>query len=94
MTPAKPDGIVRIEVGEFFFEPQNLVISVGTTVEWVPIGEQPHTIDSKTSPVEFNGRVGTKGGPTFLFKFEQPGTFLYDCRIHPGVMDAVILVKE
>jgi plastocyanin len=86
-------GLVQIEVSEFYFYPEQVTIKVGATVEWVPIGSHVHTINSKkNSPVVIDGNIGTMGGHRYRMTFQKPGTYYYECLLHPGVMDAVIEV--
>ena len=89
---ATQPAAVKVQVGEYFFEPQTITITVGTTVEWFPVGDRPHTIVPFGGQPAWKGNVGDAGSPAFRFTFEASGTFSYTCDVHPGVMDGFIVV--
>ena len=75
-------------------------ISVGETVVWdYGAANLPHTTtecgvscDNPTgSPLWDSGRIDDGG--TFEFTFDQAGTFLYRCNVHPGQMRGRIVVE-
>ncbi len=90
--PAEPEDVV-VEMGLSSFQPAEITVDSGTTVTWRNDSGIPHTVTS-----------GTRGNPTalfdesvpagdsFTFRFEEPGTYEYFCRLHPG-MDAVVIVE-
>ncbi len=67
-----------------------LVISVGTTVQWVNQDSVEHTATSDTGVFD-SGTLTT--GETYSFKFDNTGTFPYHCEIHGAAsMSGVIQV--
>ena len=94
LAAATQPAVVKVQVGEYFFEPQVITLTVGTTVEWIPVGDRPHSIVSFGDQPAWKGYVGDAGSPAFRFTFEGSGTFSYTCDVHPGVMDGFIVVVE
>ena len=81
------------------FEPKNITINVGDTVEW--INEQGvHNVNGKKShprnknnPESFGNEVGA--GWTYRFTFTKPGLYKYHCDPHLSAdMGGTIEVKE
>lgn len=68
------------------FTPQNIVISVGTTVTWTNLSSLPHTVVTRpgfTVPQSFASSVLAASSGTFTFTFTKPGEYPYYCSIHP-----------
>ena len=90
-TPA--DGLMEIEVGDYYFRPQSVTVTVGTTIIWNPVGYLVHTIDPVDPPSPWRGGVTAGAGtPTYEFTFNRLGTYIYTCNYHPSAMDARIIV--
>lgn len=98
VTSAAPPGpeTHTVEIGEFFFEPVDLTVSIGDTVTWRQQGNLPHTTTAGT-PGAQSGEwdSGTmNAGDSFSTTFDAAGTFQYFCTIHPNQMQATITVTE
>ena len=91
-TKSTDTSLVQVQVGEFFFDPQVVTITMNSTIEWVPVGNHLHTIVSKSSTFYWRGTVGEKGGHKFRITFGEPGRYEYYCDVHSGVMEATIVV--
>lgn len=67
---------------------QPVVIAVGTTVIWHNLDTTQHTTTSDTglwrSPI-------LEPGQTFSFVFDSPGTFMYDCLLHPMTGEVIVI---
>ncbi len=88
-TAASPSGqTVEVTVQGFTFDPIELTITAGTTVQWTNMDSAKHTISADDGSWG-SGNLGQ--GATFSFTFDQPGTFAYHCEIHP-TMAATIIV--
>jgi plastocyanin len=87
------------------FEPGELHVAAGTTVEWVNDNPITHTVTSGTYEVgadglrtseqpdgTFDGDLAAQGD-TFRHTFAEPGTYAYYCSIHKG-MNATIVVAS
>ena len=84
------DVIVRT----FMFDPSPLHVETGTTVTWTDRDRIDHTITSgtpKDPSGTFDGSLPHEGA-TFTFRFDEPGTYPYFCRIH-NVMRGEIVVS-
>ena len=67
-----------------------LMISPGTTVQWVNQDSVEHTATSDSGVFD-SGTLTT--GETYTFKFDNPGTYPYHCEIHGAAsMSGVIQV--
>lgn len=73
---AKPTATVNIN--GFNFEPKELKVKQGTTVQWVNHGTR-HSVDADDG--SFKSDV-LKEGDTFEHTFDKPGTYRYYCRFH------------
>lgn len=92
-TPA--EGQAEITIGDYYFYPQVVTVTVGTTVTWMPVGYLVHTIVTKNDATRpFRGDTAGAGTPPFEFTFHEPGVYPYYCDYHPGAMDAWIVVIE
>jgi plastocyanin len=76
-----------VAVRDYQFEPASLTVEAGATVTWVWEGRAPHDVVGQgfESPDQSSG--------TFRHTFEQPGTYAYECTIHPG-MEGNIVVED
>jgi len=69
---------VTVTVKNFAFDPKEVTVSPGTTVEWTNAGGK-HTIEADNGA--FKSGTLTAGGK-FEFKFDTPGTYDYFCSFH------------
>src|SRR5262249_49004727 len=82
------------------FEFTNVKVKVGTTVTWVNISNQFHTVVSGqgTADGKFGSETkllaGNKQGDTsnYTFTFNSPGTFPYYCSLHPAMVGQITVV--
>lgn len=93
-TPGEePSMAVEVGMGLSSFQPAEITVGAGTTVTWRNDSGVEHTVTSgaRNDPTGlFDERV--PAGGSFSFEFDEPGTYEYFCRIHPG-MDAVVIVE-
>ena len=75
------------------FEPEVLTVPAGSTVEVVNRSSRAHTVTAdETAPAAFDtGPVAE--GDTAQLRLDEPGRYAYHCRLHPDVMDGVIVVE-
>lgn len=69
---------VAVSVKNFSFDPKEVTIASGTTVEWTDTTGK-HTIEADKG--EFKSGSLTAGGK-FEHKFDKPGTYDYFCGFH------------
>jgi len=70
-----------VTIDNFSFMPAAIKVKAGTTVTWTNKDEEPHSVVSSEEPM----RSPTLAGPnnTFSHTFSKPGTYAYNCGIHP-----------
>jgi len=80
----------KVEIVEFSYEPDPVVVQVGGKVTWQNQDAAPHTATADdgsfdTGTIE-NGKLGSA-------TFKEPGTFTYHCEIHPTMHGTVEVVE-
>src|SRR5919112_6528514 len=99
---AQSQEAVTVSVRDFYFEPSQLIIEPGTTVQWVNEGTTQHTVLA-TSPAGVFLSETLDPGESFTHTFPQrfprpspdrstvqPGTYRYICKIHTAMEGSVI----
>lgn len=82
-----------IEIGDDFFEPEDISIDAGTRVIWEWTGENDHRVDIEYQGEEALSDEQSEG--TYEFTFDQPGEYDYHCTVHgPEIMSGTIVVRE
>ena len=67
-----------VNINRFKFEPKELKVKQGTTVQWVNHGTR-HSVDADDG--SFKSDI-LKEGDIFENTFDKPGTYRYYCRFH------------
>ena len=85
-----------VEIVNFAFAPPDLKVGAGTDVTFINLDAFSHTVtagtdDTPTPDVFDSGRLPE--GDVFLFEFDEPGTYMYYCDLHPA-MEATITVEN
>jgi plastocyanin len=80
----------KVEIVEFTYQPDPVVVQVGGKVTWQNQDTAPHTATADdgsfdTGTIE-NGKIGSA-------TFKEPGTFTYFCEIHPTMHGTVEVVE-
>ncbi|HEV2126003.1 MAG TPA: plastocyanin/azurin family copper-binding protein, partial [Chloroflexota bacterium] len=78
------------------YQPQQLTVASGTTVQWVNQDNVAHTVTSGT-PQNPTGQFDSgimQQGQQYSLTFDQPGTYQYFCEVHPFQMQAVVQVTS
>jgi plastocyanin len=71
---------VTVKIHNFKFEPANLAIAVGKTVQFINLDEEPHTATAT------DGAFDSKAldtNQTWNYTATTPGTYPYICSVHP-----------
>ena len=76
----------QVTIGDFFFRPQDVTISLGDTVTWTNDGSVPEGHTATGSG--FDSGV-LKQGETFDHTFNKAGTFDYVCTLHPNMRGTI-----
>ena len=85
--PALSSGTAQVVIENSKFMPTDLVISVGTTVEWVNKDSMDHTVTFENGDLD----ELLPRGATGTFTFNEKGEFRYFCQLHPGMQGTVIV---
>jgi plastocyanin len=67
-----------VKIRNFKFEPANLAIAVGKTVQFINVDEEPHTATAST----FDSKA-LDTNQTWNYTATKPGTYAYICSVHP-----------
>jgi len=81
-----------VTIENFAFSPANITVKKGTTVTWTNKDSITHDItetDGKNGPNSGN----LAPGKTYVFTFDNPGTYKYDCSIHPSMIGSVTVTE-
>jgi plastocyanin len=78
-TAAPLRAETEVEVDDNYFEPKNLTVAVGTTVEWKNEGQRTHTVTADDHSFD-SGDLAHDGD--FTFTFTTAGTYAYYCEHH------------
>ena len=83
--PAVATSAVTID--NFSFMPAAIKVKAGTTVTWTNTDEEPHSVVSSEEPMRSPTLAGKAN--TFSHTFAKPGTYHYNCGIHPFMHGSV-----
>jgi len=89
-TPAASTTPVQgnaVTISNFTFTPNVLEVTAGTKVTWTNNDSMGHTVVSANL---FQSPTLNQGGE-FSFTFTTPGTYNYNCSIHPSMTGKVIV---
>lgn len=88
-SSAAAQAPARVTIQNFAFQPGELTVAAGTTVQWTNRDTAPHQVafdnGAATGPVMGDG-------DTFTFAFSAPGRISYHCGIH-STMTGVVIVQ-
>lgn len=72
------------------FSPRAVRVEVGTTVTWVNQDEILHNVASIDNLFRDDE---LRNGDTYSFRFDEPGTYRYQCTFHHPNMNGAIIVE-
>lgn len=80
-------GTEIVEVGDNYYEPENLAIEPGTTVVWEWVGVADHNVNPSEQPegADWEGHPDLKADGDYEYTFTEEGTYEYVCDPHIGV---------
>ena len=87
--PVGPTTTQGISIVDFAFEPPDVEVALGSTVEWRNDDSVGHTVTA-TDGAFGSGVVGVAG--SFSHTFDQAGVFDYFCAIHPQMTGRVTVL--
>jgi plastocyanin len=80
-SPSSPQTVdATVKIRNFKFEPANLAIAVGKTVQFINVDEEPHTATATDGA--FNSKA-LDTDQVWNYTATKPGTYPYLCSVHP-----------
>ena len=92
VTVTVPEGAGIQKEGQVYYDPDNIQISVGTSVLWINNDNTMHTVTSGNSQEGPNGVFDSglfAAGDSFEFTFSTQGKEDYYCIVHPWMTGSV-----
>ncbi|VVB97604.1 Halocyanin [uncultured archaeon] len=89
IQPTLTPATVAVEIKGFAYNPANITISKGTTVVWTQNDSVSHTVTIASGTGFDSGTLNQ--GQTFSYTFNEAGTFIYGCSIHPRMSGKIIV---
>lgn len=82
-----------VAIMNYGFYPTTLTISKGTTVTWVNMDFVQHTVTAGTeqAPTNLFDSHELSHMQGFSFTFSAPGTYMYYCDVHPGMIGTIVV---
>ncbi|MBU1703050.1 cupredoxin family copper-binding protein [Patescibacteria group bacterium] len=85
-TQVPSASVQEVSIIDFNFEPDSLTVTPGTTVVWTNMDAVAHTVSSDQFTSE-----ALNSGDSFMYTFNQEGTFDYFCSIHPQMTGSIVV---
>ena len=73
-----------VQLGDNFFQPTKLTVTVGTKVTWTWTGSNTHNVTVESGPQKFRSVDQASG--TFSRTLTKPGVYHIVCTFHPGMV--------
>jgi plastocyanin len=86
-----PADAPTVRIVNLAFDPAEITVPTGATVVWTNEDTPPHTVTSLDGV--FDSGIFDPGA-SFSWTFDQPGTFPYQCLLHPQMQGTVIVIGE
>ncbi|MDF5714016.1 MAG: cupredoxin family copper-binding protein [Rhizonema sp. NSF051] len=80
-----------VKIRNFKFEPANLTIAVGKTVQFSNVDEEPHTATATDGT--FNSKA-LDTNQTWNYTTTKPGTYPYICSVHPFMKGTLTVIPQ
>ena len=78
----------KVSIVNFQFTPAEVTIAPGESVTWVNDDGAPHGLEYHDGS---SGKDLLLTGASYNRRFDQPGTYDYNCSVHPYMMGRVIV---
>jgi plastocyanin len=98
-APHAGHGAVFVSIGQFKYSPKTADAVTGDSVLWAWDGpERNHSVTADdgsfdSDPGKTDGIQHTES-EGFAFRFDQPGTFTYHCKVHPSMTGKVVVTGQ
>jgi plastocyanin len=100
LTPAPTAPVTTLSVSETTitindntFTPANMTVKVGSTVRWVNEDDHVHRIEFANKMFSASTYLLGAGQSASSVPFVRPGTYDYDCLIHPYMHGTITVVE-
>jgi plastocyanin len=92
-APAAPveAKATKVSIANFQFTPAEVTIAVGESVTWVNDDGAPHGLEY---PDGSAGKDLLLPGASYNRRFDQPGTYDYNCSVHPYMTGRIIVRNQ
>ena len=88
-VPASSAPAARVDIRAFSFEPEQVTIRAGESIEWINHDFAPHTATDDEGGWD-TGELGKS--QTAIQRFDTPGTYPYFCAYHPHMRAEVTVI--
>src|SRR4249920_778806 len=79
----------KIEIRDFAFSPQSLIVKSGEKITWVNRDDEPHTVVSVDKQFKKSPALDTD--QEFTVTAGAPGTYTYYCSVHPKMTGTIVV---
>ncbi len=76
-----------VSIADNAFDPAQVTVSAGATVEWTNEDDVPHTVTFEDEAAESSETLNQ--GDTHSATFDEAGEYPYICKIHPSMTGTV-----
>ena len=95
LAPASAQAATTmVDIKNNMFSPQEITIKAGDTITWTNQDPATHNVDFDDDDDYDDYDIESpmlKKGETFSHTFNTPGTYSYDCDVHPFMKGKVIV---
>lgn len=88
-SPAKA-GETAVSISGFAFNPKTVTIEKGSSVRWTNNESVGHDVVGDDASLGFRSPIMPQGD-SYLFTFNEAGTFTYYCGVHPSMKGTVVV---
>ena len=84
-------GTNEVWIQGMAFSPATITVTAGTTIKWTNKDSAAHTVTSDAGEAKTFDSGSMANGAVFTWKFNNSGTFKYNCTFHPGMKGTVVV---
>jgi plastocyanin len=85
---AEGQGGAKVSIADFAFAPETITIAPGDSVTWTNDDGAPHGLEYRDGAPGMNPLLP---GASFTRRFDRPGTYEYNCSVHPYMTGRVVV---
>jgi len=89
-----PTGAGTQQISQIYYDPQDISVTIDSTVQWINEDETIHTVTNGTPDEGASGIFDSSiidAGNSYTHTFDSAGTFDYYCIVHPWMIGSVIV---